>query len=75
MSKMKEGLRRMDFSYPLFYDEDRKLLNMNSFLEDTSYRVFLLSKENEIVLVGSPANSDKLWKVYKRKIYSLENVQ
>ena len=45
------------------------LLNPN--LTKTRFNTFLLDKENRVVLVGSPANNDKLWELYKQQIRKL----
>ena len=45
--------------------------SLNRFPKQDRYKTFLLDKENRVVLVGSPANNDKLWELYKQQIRKL----
>ena len=53
---------------PYFQDEDEKFKKVNSFPGDMSSQVFLLDKDNRVVLVGSPIGNTKLWQLYRKQI-------
>ena len=60
--------QRYGVRYPYFQDKDEKLKKVNGFPEDMSSLVFLLDKDNRVVLVGSPIGNTKLWQLYRKQI-------
>ena len=71
MREIDMGLRAQGFEYPVFYDLEHQMGLLNPNLTKTRFNTFLLDKENRVVLVGSPANNDKLWELYKQQIRKL----
>lgn len=71
-SKLEEGLKNSYFNYPVFYDRDNLTDSLNNFPKKERLKTFLLDKDNKVVLVGSPANNDKLWELYLKQISKLQ---
>ena len=71
MREIDMGLRAQGFEYSVFYDLEHQMGLLNPNLTKTRFNTFLLDKENRVVLVGSPANNDKLWELYKQQIRKL----
>lgn len=70
-SKLEESLKNNYFDYPVFYDRNNITDSLNNFPKKERYKTFLLDSENKVILVGSPANNDKLWELYLRQIKKL----
>ena len=70
-SALEKSLKNSFFEYPVFYDRHNMADSLNRFPKQDRYKTFLLDKENRVVLVGSPANNDKLWELYKQQIHRL----
>lgn len=70
-SALEKSLKNSFFEYPVFYDRYNMADSLNRFPKQDRYKTFLLDKENRVVLVGSPANNDKLWELYKQQIHRL----
>jgi len=66
--ELDELFQRYGVRYPYFQDKDEKLKKVNGFPEDMSSLVFLLDKDNRVVLVGSPIGNTKLWQLYRKQI-------
>ncbi len=66
--ELDELFQRYGVRYPYFQDKDEKLKKVNGFPEDMSSLVFLLDKDNRVVLVGSPIGNTKLWQLYREQI-------
>ena len=65
-------LRSLDFKHPFFIDPQSDILYLNHIPENKRLaHTFLLDKNNEIVLVGSPINNPKLLELYKQQIREL----
>jgi hypothetical protein len=53
----------------IFYDTDNALWKANPNLpHDPEFQTFLLDREQKVVLIGSPARNNSLWKLYKQQI-------
>ena len=68
-SALEKSLKNSFFEYPVFYDRYNMADSLNRFPKQDRYKTFLL--DNRVVLVGSPANNDKLWELYKQQIHRL----
>lgn len=63
-----EAIEEYSFNYPVLYDTEGIFIKRNKFLIHPVFYVFLLNKENEIVLIGDPSQNKELWKLYKQEI-------
>ena len=63
-----EYINKYNFNYPIMYDKNRNFEKLNKLPTDDLYHVFLLNKNNQVLLVGSPIFSPKLWGKYKNRI-------
>lgn len=70
-SELEKSLKNSFFHHPIFYDRENRADSLNHFPKKERYKTFLLDRENKVVLVGSPANNDKLWELYLRQIKKL----
>lgn len=61
-------LKKHRFDYPIFIDKSNSFFDLNSLGGDHRFQVFLLDKENNIMLVGDPIRNDRIWKLYKEKL-------
>lgn len=57
-----------DFSYPVIYDYNNDINKMNQFPKEHNFHTFLLDKDNKVLLVGSPINNRKMWRLYKQHL-------
>ena len=66
------SLRVQSFSWPVYVDADQSFLSSNEeFPQNKVFHVFLLDKNNKVVLVGDPTFNTKLWEIYKKTIVDL----
>lgn len=65
------GLKNQYFTHPVFYDTSHRMEILNPKLTDSPVNTFLLDRNNNVILIGSPANNDKLWELYKHQIREL----
>lgn len=69
---LKKPLADIEFLHPFFIDPRSDILYLNHIPENQRLaHTFLLNKNNEIVLMGSPVNHPKLWELYKQQIREL----
>jgi hypothetical protein len=61
-------LKRDQFDYPVFFDIGNKIDKLNHFHQDMMYQSLLLNKENQVLLIGNPAMSSKIWDLYKQLV-------
>lgn len=64
-------LKQNNFSFPILYDSCSSFLLENG-LENYDKSVFLVSRKNKIILIGSPFNNTVLKKYYKQCIQENE---
>jgi hypothetical protein len=57
------------FTYPIFYDKEGIINRLNNFPSIVKCQCFLLNQDNEVVVVGNPTLSTKVWELYKKEIY------
>ena len=57
-------LKRDKFDYPICVDEYDSLNIMNNFSSDPRFQVFLLDKENRVIVVGNPILNPKIKDLY-----------
>lgn len=69
--KLDELFVRFGVRYPYFQDKDEKFKKVNQFPEDMSAQVFLLDKDNRVVLVGRPIGNTKMWQLYRDQITAM----
>jgi hypothetical protein len=60
-------LKIYNFTYPIAYDYHNTFDKLNHF-PPAPYRTFLLDKDNNVLLVGSPVNNPAMWALYKKMI-------
>lgn len=73
MRNFEVAIETTKFKYPLFVDYNNIFMQINPQVIKTSHlmHVFLLDKNNKVVLVGSPLHSESLMKLYKSTINEL----
>lgn len=59
------------FDYPIFFDYKNSFYSKNKLLNDSKYHVFLVDKENHVLLIGSPISNSKMWMLYKNECRKL----
>ena len=60
-----------NFNYPVIFDFKNSFDKLNHF-PPFPYQTFLLDKDNNVLLVGSPVNNPKMWELYKKTIEQKE---
>ena len=45
-----------------------ELIKLNPILEKVKYSTFLLSPKNQIILVGDPIETPKMWNLYRKAL-------
>ncbi|WP_273494992.1 hypothetical protein [Rikenella microfusus] len=66
-----ERLQLYDFDLPVWIDRQGSFEQANALPEEASFHVFLLDRDNRVVLVGSPVGNPKMWELYKSTIARL----
>lgn len=61
------------FNIPVFYDSLGIMGKQNKFPADPSFKTFLLDSSNRVIGIGNPVINKEIWKLYKDKIYSLDD--
>jgi hypothetical protein len=61
-------LREFYFNYPVFIDMYKSIDRLNHFPKQQLYQCFLLDKDNQVMMIGNPVLSPKIWELYKTKI-------
>ena len=69
--KFEASLKTTDFKYPIYVDYDFVFEKKNPQVSHSSQNVFLIDKNNEIVLVGNPFYNSQMWNLYKTTINTL----
>lgn len=57
-----------DFRYPILCDPAGEFEKNNTLPKNEMYHVFLLDRDNKIILSGSPIYNPRLWDLYKSKV-------
>lgn len=61
-----------DFDYPILVDYENSFYDVNPHIpQDNKFHVFLIDKNNKVVLIGNPLHNQKLWVLYKQTINKL----
>lgn len=61
-----------NFDYPIMVDYENSFYDVNPQIpQDNKFHVFLLDKNNKVVLIGNPLQNQKLWALYKQTINKL----
>ena len=68
MKELRYLTRRDSFTYPVCFDEDDELNDLNRFLSDMTFQTFLLDKDNKVVSVGNPVHNPRVKELYLRHI-------
>jgi len=58
----------LKFQYPLFNDQDKKIIKANKFSDKKMFQTFLLNEADEIVIIGSPILNTSIADLYQYKI-------
>jgi len=66
---------RYGLRYPYFQDRDEQFRKANDFPEDMTSQVFLLERDNKVVLVGNPVGNKALWRLYRNQISTMLSLQ
>lgn len=61
-------MKRDDFDYPVYLDDDNKVSKANSFPDETAFHTFLIDRNMKVVAIGNPTYSTEIAKLYKRII-------
>ena len=77
-SPKKEDLRKVNislktgkFDYPVFIDHNATFAKQNKLPKNRRLHTFLLDKNNNVVLIGSPLYNPSLWTLYQRTIQTM----
>ncbi|MBR5611780.1 MAG: DUF1573 domain-containing protein, partial [Bacteroidaceae bacterium] len=73
MKELRYLTRRDSFTYPVCFDEDDKLNDLNRFPSDMTFQTFLLDKDNKVVSVGNPVHNPKVKELYLKHIMGNRN--
>ncbi len=57
-----------DFNYPIFYDVDGKMDELNKFPENEDFRCFLLDRDNKVKFIGNPVVHPQAWNLFEKEI-------
>lgn len=58
-----------DFPYPFFLDKDNEFSKINEFIKNSDgFKTILTDKNNRIILLGNPLQSEKMKELYIREI-------
>ena len=60
--------KRDAFTYPAYIDTKGQLNKLNNLPKDHRFQTFLLDENNKILLIGNPADSPRIWELYKKTI-------
>jgi len=72
LSEVSMMLKRVSFGYPVFIDQDATFVKQNPNLpQNRKLHIFLLDKNNKVVMVGNPLHNPKLWELYKKTIQNM----
>lgn len=58
----------------MFIDHNNSFYKLNSLKKDHRFQVFLLDRENNILLIGDPIRNDAIWELYKKTLNDEESV-
>jgi hypothetical protein len=61
-------LKGNNFRYPVFIDMSMNIDHLNHFPKQQLYQCFLLDKDNQVMMIGNPVFSPKIWELYKEMI-------
>jgi hypothetical protein len=64
-SELKQIFKDYRFYYPVYIDSLNKFRFSNKISSNPMLHVFLLNSQNKIVLIGTPIQNEKMWKLYK----------
>ena len=53
------------FTYPVFYDYNANLKNINNFPNDPNFQTFLLDKNNKVLIIGNPVTNNNIRQLYE----------
>lgn len=73
MKELRYLTRRDSFTYPVCFDEDDELNDLNRFPSDMTFQTFLLDKDNKVVSVGNPVHNPKVKELYLKHIMGSRN--
>lgn len=64
--------KRISFHYPVFIDQNGTFVKQNPNLpQNKQLHIFLLDKNNKVVMAGNPLRNPKLWELYKSTIQKM----
>jgi hypothetical protein len=69
--EFRQNLISKEFHYPVLCDDEGEFEENNVLPKNELYHVFLLDRDDKIILAGSPIYNPKLWELYKNKIASM----
>ena len=72
LNKVNTALRANRFDYPIFIDRNADFVKQNPRLpKQQQLHIFLLDKDNRVILVGNPLRNPTLWVLYQRTIQTM----
>lgn len=67
-------LKSDGFEYPVYWDENYKVSEANSFPERTAFQTFLIDRNRKVTAIGNPVYSSEIAKLYNGIISGLMSV-
>ena len=59
-------------SVPFLIEKDDEFLTINKCIpKNKRYHIFMVDKDNNVILAGNPLVNEKMWDLYKKKIAKL----
>lgn len=71
INKTNSALRQLSIDYPIFYDVEKSFFKMNDIIIDKRLNTFLISENNEILIIGNPVHNKKIESLYFDEIKKL----
>ena len=68
LNELKLLLKRENFNFPFYLDENGDFEKLNHFPKDLTFRTFLLNKNNQIIAIGNPVRNPRVKELYLRII-------
>ena len=71
-TELYDKLKLYDFDLPVWVDAKGEFSQVNALPDNLLFHVFLLNRDNRVMLVGSPIGNPKMWKLYENTIARLK---
>ena len=71
-TELYDKLKLYDSDLPVWVDAKGEFSQVNALPDNLLFHVFLLNRDNRVMLVGSPIGNPKMWKLYENTIARLK---